>query len=581
MGKVGTFWRNPAIAACALGCTCLTPAFAAAPDGEINGGITLPPGFSASIFADKIGHARQMEVAANGVVYVNTWSGVYYANKPPHPGGFLVALQDSHGDGHADVNIRFGADFKSGSAGGTGIGLFGGKLYAEANDRIESYALPPGGIVPQGAPAVVVSGLPITGDHPMHPFTIGKDGDIYVDVGTATNSCQPKNRETGIAGADPCVELKTRGGIWRYDARKTGQVFSPEQRYATGLRNGEGLSFDGSGRLFSTQHGRDQLAESWGKLYQPKQGAELPSEELVQLRQGADFGWPYCYYDPNQSKLVLAPEYGGDGGHKIGVCADKTPPVAAYPAHWAPNDMKIYNGTQFPEAYQGGAFIAFHGSWNRAPSPQDGFNVVFQPMANGKPSGPYVVFADGFAGKVKEPGRAAHRPSGLAIGRDGALYISDDQNGRVWRVTYTGDKMAKIQAAPAAATLASSEGAEPPEGMHPDAGARSGALPTPPGATSQQVALGGRIFRGEVDGGTCAGCHGGDAGGGPIGADLTAGTWLWSNGSLAGLKATILGGVATPKEHPGAMPAKGGADLSDADIDAVSAYVWAVGHQKQ
>jgi glucose/arabinose dehydrogenase/mono/diheme cytochrome c family protein len=554
--------------------------FPAAADNDINGGISLPPGFSAEIFADKLGHARQLVVAPNGVVYVNTWSGVYYNNKTPHEGGFLVALQDTTGSGHADVIERFGKTFPQGSAGGTGIGIYDGKLYAEANDRIERYSLPAHGIAPQGAPEVVVHGLPITGDHPMHPFAIGADGMLYVDVGTATNSCQPQNRMTGVPGAEPCTELETRGGIWRFDTRVSGQAFSRSARYATGLRNGEGLSFDSAGHLFSTQHGRDQLAESWGKLYTPKQGAELPSEELVQLKPGGDYGWPSCYYDPTQSRLVLAPEYGGDGGKKIGICAEKLPPVAAFPAHWAPNDMKIYHGAAFPAAYRDGAFIAFHGSWNRAPSPQDGFNVVFQPMADGHATGHYVVFADGFAGGIKEPGRAQHRPSGLAIGPDGALYISDDQNGRIWRVTYKGEASAAIAAAPRVAAISTAQELPPPEGLHPEAGALS-ALPTPPGVTAQTVALGGRIFSGDVAGGTCAGCHGSDAGGGPIGADLTAGTWIWGDGSLGAIKRTIVLGVPQPKEHPGAMPPKGGVDLSDAQVDAVSAYVWAVGHMKR
>jgi glucose/arabinose dehydrogenase len=204
------------------------------------------------------------------------------------------------------------------------------------------------------------------------------------------------------------------------------------------LRNGEGISFDSGGRIFATQHGRDQLYENWSKLYKPDQGQNEPAEELVQLQRGADFGWPECYFDIGQSKLVLAPEYGGDGGHTEGVCTQKQAPVAAFPAHWAPNDMLIYQGNQFPASYKNGAFLAFHGSWNRAPGPQGGYNVVFQPLADGKASGPFVIFADGFAEGTKQPGRAAHRPTGLAVGPDGALFIADDVAGRIWRVTFQG-----------------------------------------------------------------------------------------------------------------------------------------------
>lgn len=117
-----------------------------------NGGITLPPGFCATVFADNVGHARQMVVAPNGVVYVNTWSGPYYRNDTPPPGGFLLALQDTTGDGRADVVVRFGPGAESGNAGGTGIALYHGALYAETNDRIVRYALPAGAIAPSGRP---------------------------------------------------------------------------------------------------------------------------------------------------------------------------------------------------------------------------------------------------------------------------------------------------------------------------------------------------------------------------------------------------------------------------------------------
>jgi glucose/arabinose dehydrogenase/mono/diheme cytochrome c family protein len=542
-----------------------------------NGGLTLPSGFCATVFADNLGHVRHMTVAPNGVLYVNTWSGRFYHFDKPPAGGFLIALQDSKGDGHADVIDRFGAGVPQGSAGGTGIAYYNGAIYAEQNDKIIRYTLPTNSasIAPTGDPEIVVSGMPLTGNHPMHPFIIDAQGHIYVDLGSATNSCQLDDRMPGSPGHNPCTELETRAGTWRYDANKTGQHFSPAERYITGLRNGEGFGIDSAGRLFATQHGRDQLAQNFSKLYTPAQSAEQPAEELVQLRQGADYGWPECYYDRFQQKLVLAPEYGGDGGKKVGVCAEKTPPVAAFPAHWAPNDLLIYTGKAFPVAYRDGAFIAFHGSWNRAPEPQGGYKVVFQPLKDAKKSGNFVVFADGFAGPIKEPGQAAFRPTGLAMAPDGSLYISDDRHGRIWHVTYQGSPDAAVADAPAPklfATASAEPGHLDPASMNP------ASLPVPPGATGEQVALGDRIFHGQAAGGTCSGCHGSDARGGPQAPSLVSGHFFMGDGSLGAITATITDGVPRPHDYEVPMPPKGGAPLTNADVAAVAAYVWAISH---
>jgi glucose/arabinose dehydrogenase len=545
-----------------------------------NGGLTLSPGFCATVFADNLGHVRHMVVAPDGTLYANTWSGQYFRNSPPPPGGFLVALKDTTGSGHADVIKRFGATVAEGGTGGSGIRLYNGALYAEENSRILRYALKPGEMVPTGKPSVVVSGLTLTGDHPMHPFIIDSKGQLFVDIGSATNACQSKNRIAGVPGIEPCTEKETRAGTWRYDANKTDQAFSPAERYISGLRNGEGFAFDDAGRLFATQHGRDQLFQNWPKLYTAKQSAEEPAEELVELVAGADYGWPECYYDYDQKKLVLAPEYGGDGGKTVGVCAQRRAPVAAFPGHWAPNDLMIYHGNKFPAGYRGGAFLAFHGSWNRAPDPQGGYNVVFQPLEDGKASGKFVVFADGFAGAYKDPGKAAFRPTGLAEAPDGSIYIADDKHGRIWRVTYNGDGKDRVAAAPeAVASADTSQNPLPPEGIHPNAGQADQTLPVPPGATKDEIALGDRIFHGQASEGTCSGCHGADAGGSPQGPPLNNGHWMWSNGSLAGIRETIEKGVPTPKQYEGVMPPLGGAPLSKKDLDAVAAYVWSIGHK--
>jgi glucose/arabinose dehydrogenase/mono/diheme cytochrome c family protein len=541
-------------------------------------GLNLPEGFCASVFAEGIGHARHLVVAPNGVVYINTWSGDYYDFDKTHEGGFLIALQDKSGTGKADVIERFGETEQTGGHGGVGIGLYKGSIYAESNDRIVRYSLPAGAIVPKDAPETVVSGLPLGGDHPMHPFIIAADGSMYVDVATATNSCQPKNRQPKIPGDNPCVELETRGGVWRFDANKTDQKFSPAARYATGIRNAEGYAIDSSGRVFATQHGRDQLYTNWPEFYKPSDEATLPAEEVVLLKSGGDYGWPECYYDGAQKKLVLAPEYGGDGGKKVGVCGEKIAPVAVFPAHWAPNGMTRYDGKQFPARYRDGVFIAFHGSWNRAPYAQGGYNVVFQAFAGDHASGACEIFADGFAGAKKNPAGATYRPTGLAVAPDGALYVSDDIRGRIYRIVYTGDPSGPAPKATPCPSISAPAGsvvesaAQAPESNDAD-------LPVPEGSSPDMVALGNRIYHGQVGGAACAGCHGETGTGSPLGPDLTSKKWMWSDGSLAGILKVITEGVPQPKKYRSPMPPMGGAQLSATQASALAAYVWALSHQ--
>jgi glucose/arabinose dehydrogenase len=581
---------------CSLGLLGAIPSLAAAAEpasrsqtcSKDDSGLTLPAGFCATLFADGIGHARHVIVSGDNVIYVNTWSGRYYGNDTPHAGGFLVALKDSKGSGKADVIERFGETAQSGGAGGTGIAIYDGALYAELNDKIIKYPLAKGVMTPHATPQVIVSGLPLTGDHPMHPFVIDDQGDLYVDVATATNSCQAKNRTLKSPGIAPCTELLTRGGVWLYSAKKTNQRFSPAERYATGIRNAEGFGLDRDGhRLFVTQHGRDQLHTNWPDVIkEADKEATLPAEEVLLLKKGADYGWPQCYYDPFQKSLVLAPEYGGDG-KSAGVCADKSAPAAIFPAHWAPNGMLYYADERFPERYKNGLFIAFHGSWNRAPYAQSGYNVIFQSLSGDHAGDHCEIFADGFAGSDKTPAKAAHRPDGLAIGPDGAMYVTDDVAGRVYQIVYQGgdtETAAKTTPCPSptlpAGAIAAAN-AQPPEGTHPDAGAATAALTAPPGATPAMVARGDKIFHGMEGGATCTGCHGGSATGSTLGPNLITTHWLWSDGSYKGIAATVAQGVAQPKQFRSPMPAMGGAQLSSEQVMAVSAYVWALNHRKE
>jgi mono/diheme cytochrome c family protein len=251
--------------------------------------------------------------------------------------------------------------------------------------------------------------------------------------------------------------------------------------------------------------------------------------------------------------------------------------------------MALYDKEQFPSHYRNGVFVAFHGSWDRAPYPQAGYNVVFQALEGDHAAGRCEIFADGFAGAVKAPGQALHRPSGVAVGPDGSLYVSDDIRGRIYRIVYRGGSGASAGAesvtpcpsASASPGAISVNDAKPPEGTHPDAGAAdaTATLPAPPGATKAMVALGDRIFHGQVGGATCTGCHGGDAKGTPLGPDLTDTEWLWGDGSYASIAKTITSGVPQPKKYRSPMPPMGGAQLSPEQMSALAAYIWARSHR--
>lgn len=393
-----------------------------------NGTLKVPGGFGAITVSAATGRARHIAVNSKGDVFIKL-------SELKNGKGILV-LKDSTGDGRADIETGFG-NFT-----GTGIAIKNGYLYASSETGIFRYQLSSNGEVENSdAPESIVTGLFAVNQHSSKSFTLDNQNNIYVNIGAPSNACQVQDRATGSPGINPCPQLANAAGIWRFSATQLNQTQSQGLRYATGIRNVVGLDWNtNTNELYVMQHGRDQLSTLFPQFYSDSQNAELPSEELLRVNEGDNFGWPYCYYDHIKKQKLLAPEYGGNG-ITVGSCSSAELPILGFPGHWAPNGLLFYTGSQFPNRYKNGAFIAFHGSWNRAPLRQGGYFVVFVPMKNGLPTGPYEIFADGFTGTTQpftDTNDAKYRPMGLAQGPDGSLFIADSRHGRVWRIVYTG-----------------------------------------------------------------------------------------------------------------------------------------------
>lgn len=391
-----------------------------------NGNLTLPSGFISTIVAEDIGEGRHIVINTNGDIYVSL-------NSLKHGNG-IVALRDTNRDGKADIIKYFG------KLSGTGIGIYNGYLYFGSDTNIVRYKLKPGELVPDEHEEVIAHGFDNNHQHASKPFTFDNKGNLYVNFGAPANACQNPDRTPGTPGQNPCPILAKAAGIWRFNAGKLNQdQVLDGYRYATGLRNCVAITWNNiTNQLFVVQHGRDQLHELWPAYYTVDEGVSLPAEEFFRLKDGSDCGWPFCYFNDSVKKKMLAPEYGGNGKTQ-GDCEGKEQPILTFPAHYAPNDLLFYTGSQFPATYNNGAFIAFHGSWNRAPQEQKGYNVVFVPFQGDAPSGNWEVFADGFAGikVIQSPGDAKYRPCGLATGSDGSLYVVEDNTGKIWKITYT------------------------------------------------------------------------------------------------------------------------------------------------
>lgn len=425
------------MALCFLAACCITGSPVSASDSThtnnrkqvadpVNAGLKMPAGFSASVVADNLGRARHIVATEQG--------GLYVKLERLKDGKGIVYLKDTDGDGKMEISKSFAGYY------GTGIAIKKGYLYASSDQDVFRYKLDENGnVVDAENPQRLVKGLWDKRQHASKSLTLDNAGNIYVNIGAPSNSCQEVDRTKGSKGMYPCPILDSAGGIWQFKTDLTDQGYHNGVRYATGLRNVVGLDWnEQQNKLYVTMHGRDMLYTLYPEMFDTTVSAELPSETLYAINKGDNAGWPYVYYDHFQQRKILSPEYGGDG--KKTSSENFIDPLVAFPAHMGPNALLFYTGNQFPEKYRQGAFIAFHGSWNRSPLPQEGYYVVFVPFKDGKPNGKWEVFADGFSGTavVKNPREAQHRPCGLAQGSDGSLYVSDDVKGTIYKISYQG-----------------------------------------------------------------------------------------------------------------------------------------------
>lgn len=408
------------------------------PNGDPdNGGLLLPGNFEAVVVAETVGPARHLAVNDNGDVYVKL--------RASYPDGSNVVLRDENNDGKADIIKKFGV-YEDSMGYGTAMRIYNGYLYFSSTDKVFRCRLKPGELIPDTTLETILYDDylhdPHGFNHTAKPVTFDDKGNMYVPFGSPTDVCQEIDRIPASPGINPCPQLEEHAGIWKFDPAKKNQTIKDGKRYATGIRSAVAITWNPIDKtIYIVQHGRDELHRTWPAKYSVWQSAMLPSEEFLRIREGADAGWPYYYYDQLQGKKLLNPEYGGDG--KIAAKGNEyEQPLIGFPGHWAPNDILFYTGDQFPEHYKQGAFITFHGSTIRAPYSQSGYFVAFVPFTNGKPTGEWEVFADGFAGMdtIINTMDAKARPMGLAQGPDGSLYISDSQKGKIWRILFKGDK---------------------------------------------------------------------------------------------------------------------------------------------
>jgi glucose/arabinose dehydrogenase len=361
----------------ALAALLLPPAGHSAPGKAGLEGIRVPPGFRISLYSGDTPDARSLALGRDGTVFVGSMSG-----------GKVYALRDENGDGVAEKSYVLA----SGLTMPNGVAYRDGDLYVAEISRILKLKGIDGRLAKPPAPEVVYADFPDDTHHGWKYLRFGPDGKLYTAVGAPCNVCLKDNRiYAALVRLDP-------------DGRNL-------EIFAEGARNSVGFDWHPeTGELWFTDNGRDWL------------GDDQPPDELNHApKAGLHFGFPFCHGGD-----VPDPEFG-----KQKPCSQFTPPAWKFPAHVAALGARFYTGSQFPPEYKGQLFVAQHGSWNRS-QPQ-GYRVVAVRFENGKPAGDQV-FAEGW---LQPGGQATGRPVDVLQMPDGALLVSDDKRGAVYRITYT------------------------------------------------------------------------------------------------------------------------------------------------
>ncbi len=362
------------------------PSAAAAPTGPpqahtLPGGtVMLPAGFNIDVYAQNLGQARFMAIRlSDGMLFV------------ADQGGRILVLPDANHDGKADSTVVFASNLRQPSS----LAFYQDWVYVGETDKVSRFRAPNNAMQAQGDKEVIIPNLP-TGGHATRTVAFGPDGRLYLAIGSSCNVCnETDNRRAAISVYDP--------------DGKNGRLF------ATGLRNAVGFTWQPStNQMWATVNGRDSI------------GDDLPPDDLRRIADGTSYGWPFCYNGPN-----LNPEY-----KDAAKCANVPPDEVPLQAHSAALGLAFGDAFAAPKPYKESIYIALHGSWNR--SVKTGYKVVRVPMVNGQPGKPEDFAWGWLPGSADDPGQVWGRPVGVTVGSDGALYVTDDSKGRVYRITATG-----------------------------------------------------------------------------------------------------------------------------------------------